>query len=65
MSKLGQALVEALNSGLEEGLIKLKASPNITLIRKRLKLTQKEFAERFHIDLSTLRKWEQGRRKPD
>lgn len=33
-------------------------------IRLRTKLTQKEFAERFQIPLSTLRKWEQCESKP-
>lgn len=33
-------------------------------IRLKTKLTQKEFAERFQIPLSTLRKWEQGESKP-
>ena len=34
-------------------------------IRAKLKLTQKQFSERFHIPLATLRDWEQGRRVPD
>jgi len=34
-------------------------------IRKKLKLTQKEFAARYHIPVATLRDWEQGRRVPD
>jgi putative transcriptional regulator len=34
-------------------------------IRKTLKLTQREFAARYHIPVATLRDWEQGRRVPD
>lgn len=34
-------------------------------IRKRLKLSQAEFAARFGIPLGTLRDWEQGRATPD
>ena len=34
-------------------------------IRKKLRLTQAEFAEKFRIDLTTLRNWEQGRRHPE
>lgn len=34
-------------------------------IRAKLKLTQKQFAQRYHLPLATLRDWEQGRRVPD
>lgn len=37
---------------------------DIASIRKRMKMTQKAFAETFQFELSTLRKWEQGRRSP-
>jgi putative transcriptional regulator len=40
------------------------ASPVFT-IRRALRLSQEEFAARFHIPLGTLRDWEQGRKKPD
>src|SRR5438477_12671048 len=35
------------------------------LLRKRLKMTQEEFAKALRIPLSTLRNWEQGRVLPD
>jgi len=34
-------------------------------LRKRLHLTQAEFAARFGISIGTLRDWEQHRRRPD
>ena len=34
-------------------------------IRRRMKLTQEEFAERFQIPVGTVRDWEQGRVEPD
>lgn len=34
-------------------------------VRKRLGLSQTEFAARFHLPVGTLRDWEQGRRQPD
>lgn len=34
-------------------------------IRKRLKLTQEEFARHFGIRLRTLQEWEQGRAEPE
>ena len=34
-------------------------------IRKRMGLSQSQFAERFQIPVATLRDWEQARRQPD
>jgi putative transcriptional regulator len=34
-------------------------------LRQNLKLTQAAFAKRLGIPVDTLRKWEQGRRRPD
>ena len=34
-------------------------------IRRRLGLTQEQFAERFQIPVGTVRDWEQGRVEPD
>ena len=45
-----------------------KAAPRVPqpwLIRRRLKLSQEEFAAQFHIPIGTLRDWEQGRKEPD
>lgn len=38
---------------------------DVAAVRKRLGLTQREFAEGFKISLGTLRHWEQGVRRPD
>lgn len=38
---------------------------DVRKIRDRLGLSQLKFALRFGFNLSTLRQWEQGRRKPD
>ncbi len=38
---------------------------DVKRIRRRLKLTQNEFARRFGIPQGTLRDWEQGRRQPE
>ena len=35
---------------------------DVTEIRKKTKMTQKEFSQSFQILLSTLRQWEQGKR---
>jgi len=34
-------------------------------LRRRLKMTQRDFAQHFMIPLSTLRNWEQGLREPE
>lgn len=45
--------------------VHIPAAIDTRAIRKKLKLTQQEFAERYHIPVATLRDWEQGRRVPD
>ena len=37
----------------------------IRALRKRLKLSRQEFADRFGLDARALQDWEQGRRVPD
>ena len=39
--------------------------PTVAALRKKLKLTQEEFAARFHLPLGTVRDWEQGAHQPD
>ena len=40
-------------------------TPDPRGLRARFELTQEEFAARLEIPVSTLRNWEQGRRRPD
>ena len=44
---------------------RLKPRPRVFVIRRALKLTQEEFAEKFQIPVGTVRDWEQGRVEPD
>ena len=37
----------------------------VRALRKKLQLTQEEFATRFHLPLGTVRDWEQGAHRPD
>jgi putative transcriptional regulator len=39
--------------------------PNVRALRTKLKLTQEEFAARFHLPVGTVRDWEQGAHRPD
>lgn len=41
------------------------AAMRVRMVRRKLKLTQAQFAQRFRVPLGTLRDWEQGRREPD
>jgi putative transcriptional regulator len=39
--------------------------PQVSIVRRALKLTQEQFAAAFHIPIGTVRDWEQGRYEPD
>ncbi len=41
------------------------AATMVRAVRKRLGLSQAQFAARFHLPVGTLRDWEQNRRRPD
>ena len=38
--------------------------PSLAALRRKLNLTQEEFAARFHLPLGTVRDWEQGAHRP-
>jgi len=49
----------------EAQLARARRVPTVRALRKRLNLTQQEFATRFHLPLGTIRDWEQGAHRPD
>lgn len=49
----------------EDELSELERVPDTKAIRKQLNLSQREFANQFHLSLSAIRDWEQGRFQPD
>lgn len=66
---------DSIKKGVEEAIawkkgrktgarVRTYSAMDVAKIRKKTKLTQKEFAESFSIPLSTLRQWEQGQRVP-
>jgi len=64
---LGQELISAVEEALankESGRI-VRPNVDVTAICKKLKLTQKQFAKQYHINLETLRNWEQHKRTLD
>jgi putative transcriptional regulator len=48
-----------------EQLAKMRRVSRVKVLRQRLGMTQAEFAEAFHLPITTLRDWEQRRSNPD
>ena len=48
-----------------EQLAKMRRVSRVKVLRQRLAMTQAEFAEAFHLPITTLRDWEQHRSVPD
>jgi len=46
-------------------LARMRRVPRVKTVRQRLGMTQAEFAEAFHLPITTLRDWEQHRSVPD
>jgi putative transcriptional regulator len=74
MSKLGKKLIRAAKEARAIARGEAKASSyrihssadiDVQSMRKRLRLSQAQFAARFGIPPGTLRDWEQGRRVPE
>ena len=49
----------------DEDLPLMPLVPRVVTLRRALKLSQEDFAVRYHIPVGTLRDWEQGRKEPD
>ncbi len=72
MSKSGQSILrgtrEALDyaRGARKGFVAhVPEDVDVAVIRKRLGLTQSDFATRFGFKLDAVQNWEQGRRRSD
>lgn len=64
---IGQELIEAVEEALdsaENGRV-VRTGFNVKKLRNELHLTQREFSIQYHINLETLRNWEQEKRIPD
>lgn len=69
---LGQALIEAAEEAraivrgeIEPAAVYIAPGIDIVGLRKRLSMTQDDFADAFGFSVGTIRGWEQGRRSPD
>ena len=49
----------------EAQLARARRVPNVRALRRSMRLTQEQFAERFGLPLGTVRDWEQGAHRPD
>lgn len=72
MSKFSQELIESLTEACEHAEGKTASVrehtvevPDVRAIRRKLRMSQQEFARTYRIPLATLKNWEQGRRQPD
>lgn len=68
----GKELIQSANEALAiaEGRAELAAvfipeTIDVAAIRKRLRLSQAEFARRYGLPAGTIKDWEQNRRQPD
>jgi putative transcriptional regulator len=72
MSKFGAELIESLTDAVAHAQgaksrvrVQTVELPDVRAIRRKLHMSQQQFAEAYRIPLSTLKNWEQGRRQPD
>lgn len=75
MSKAGESIIAGLKDAIAYGqgdlsrgrahIVQVPDMIDVKAIRKRLGLTQVEFARRFGFEISSVRNWEQGRRRPE
>lgn len=72
MSSFGKQLVESAEEALaiakgekDAPRTMVPKKIDIAALRRRLGLTQSAFAERYGLNLATVRDWEQDRRYPD
>jgi putative transcriptional regulator len=49
----------------DEQLARMRRVSRVKVLRQRLDMTQVQFAEAFHLPITTLRDWEQHRSTPD
>lgn len=73
MSKFGAELIESLKEAADHarggkvpGMRVSKVElPDVKAMRRKLRMSQDEFAAVYRIPLATLKNWEHGRRQPD
>jgi len=68
----GKELIQSANEALaiaegraEPAAVFVPETVDVAAIRKRLKLSQAQFAKRYGLSAGTIKDWEQHRRQPD
>ncbi len=72
MNRLSRDLIKSLGEACDHAEGRRSSArvhvievPDVRAIRRKLRLSQQEFARKYRIPLPTLKNWEQGRRQPD
>jgi len=67
MSSLGKRLIQSAKEArkIARGEVGAKSYKKVRAVRRRLNMTQEEFAIRYRLALARVRDWEQGRSTPD
>jgi putative transcriptional regulator len=72
MNKFSKNLIKSLGEAADHAKGRASSArvhvievPDVRAIRRKLHMSQPEFAQKYRIPLPTLRNWEQGRRQPD
>jgi putative transcriptional regulator len=72
MNKFSKELIESMTEACKHaegkpGKLRVHVVdvPDVRAIRRRLRMSQMEFARVYRIPLATIKNWEQGRRQPD
>lgn len=60
-----EALGHARGEATEGFVVHVPDEVDVKEIRRRLEMTQTEFAERYGFSVDAVRNWEQGRRRPE
>jgi putative transcriptional regulator len=59
------AYAEGESAAGRERTVRVPDNIDVKAVREKLAMSQSEFAMKFGIPLSTVRNWEQGRRRPE
>ena len=72
---IGAEVIEALEEAIAHGrgkktgarahVVRVPAEVDVRAIRRRLRMTQDQFAARFGFPVGTIQNWERGHRRPE
>jgi putative transcriptional regulator len=75
MSKIGRQLIASLeqavahargeNVGVRTHIVMVPVDVDVKAIRRKLRMSQRDFASRFGFSIGTLQNWERGHRRPE